>query len=90
MLVAMPKQKSPQPTAREVFARNLRRARRLQDLTQEALALEAGMPRAYVSRAERGMINVSIDNADALSQAVGVPLRDLVDPAKFAGLDDPS
>ena len=68
----------------------MRRARRLQDLTQEALALEAGMPRAYVSRVERGTINVSIDNADALSQAVGVALRDLVDPTKFAGLDEPS
>lgn len=84
----MPKQKSPPLTAREVFARNLRRARRLQDLTQEALALEAGMPRAYVSRVERGTINVSIDNADTLSKAVGVPLRDLVDPDKFAGLDE--
>lgn len=77
----------PQPTAREVFARNLRRARRLKDLTQEGLALDAGVPRAYLSRVERGTINISIDNADALSRALGVPLHDLVDPGKFLGLD---
>ncbi len=78
----MPK-KPPVPTARETFARNLRRARRLRDVTQEALALEAGMPRAYVSRVERGTINISLNNAETLSKAVGVPLRDLVDPEQF-------
>ena len=81
--------KSPPPlTARQVFARNLRRARRLKDVTQEMLAVEAGMPRAYVSRVERGNINISMDNADALAAAIGVPLRDLVDPTKFPGLDE--
>jgi transcriptional regulator with XRE-family HTH domain len=83
----MPRTKS-QITAREVFARNLRRARRLKDLTQEGLALDAGVPRAYLSRVERGAINISIDNADALARALGVPLHELVDPAKFHGLDE--
>lgn len=83
----MPEHKSP-ASAREVFARNLRRVRRLKDMTQEVLALEANMPRAYVSRVERATINISIDNADALAKAVGVPLRDLVDPDKFQGLED--
>lgn len=78
----MPK-KPPVPTARETFARNLRRARRLRDVTQEALAHEAGMPRAYVSRVERATINISIDNAATLALALGVPLRDLVDPNQF-------
>ena len=87
MLLAMPKPK-PLLTSREVFARNLRRARRLRDVTQETLALDAGVPRAYLSRVERGTINISIDNADALSRAIGIPLHDLVDPAKFAGFDD--
>lgn len=75
-------------TAREVFARNLRRARRLKDMTQESLAIDAGVPRGYLSRVERGTINISIDNADALSRAIGVALHDLVNPAKFVGLDE--
>jgi len=41
------------------------------------------MPRAYVSRVERATINISIDNAATLALALGVPLRDLVDPNQF-------
>lgn len=78
----------PIPTAREIFARNLRRARRLKEVTQEGLALEAGVSRAYLSRVERGTINISFDSAEALSKAIGVSLRDLVDPLQFQGLDE--
>ncbi|WCM94076.1 helix-turn-helix domain-containing protein [Acidovorax sp. NCPPB 2350] len=77
----------PLPTSREIFARNLRRARRLKDLTQESLSLDAGVPRAYLSRVERAAINLSIDSADSLARAIGIPLHELVDPAKFQGLD---
>lgn len=81
--------KPPKPlTAREVFSRNLRRARRLREMSQEDLALEAGMTRAYLSSVELGKRNISIDNLGLLADAVGVPLRDLVDPEKFKGLDD--
>lgn len=73
-------------TAREVFARNLRKLRRLQELSQEALALEAGMSRTYVSEIEKGDRNVSIDNMGALADALGVPLKDLVDPGYFNDL----
>jgi transcriptional regulator with XRE-family HTH domain len=73
-------------TAREVFARNLRKLRRLQELSQEALALEAGMSRTYVSEIEKGDRNVSIDNMGALADALGVPLKDLVDPEYFNDL----
>lgn len=81
--------KPPEPlTAREVFSRNLRRVRRLREMSQEDLALEAGMTRAYLSSVELGKRNISIDNMGLLADAVGVPLRDLVDPEKFKGLDN--
>ena len=81
--------KPPRPlTAREVFSRNLRRARRLREMSQEQLALEAGLTRAYLSGVELAKRNISIDNLGLLADAVGVPLRDLVDPEKFKGLDD--
>jgi transcriptional regulator with XRE-family HTH domain len=70
-------------TARKVFARNVRKLRRLQEVSQEALALESGLSRTYVSEIERGERNVSIDNMGALADALGVPLKDLVDPAYF-------
>lgn len=67
-------------TAREVFARNVRKLRRLQELSQEGLALQAGLSRTYVSQIERGERSVSIDNMGALADALGVPLKELVDP----------
>jgi len=73
--------------AREVFAHNLRRARRLRDISQEALGLQAGLSRTYVSEVERGERNISIDNMGALAEALGVPLKHLVDPEMFQLLD---
>jgi len=75
-------------TARAVFARNLRRARRNRDITQEVMAFDAGLTRAYVSSVERGVRNISIDNMALLADAVGVPLKDLVDPEQFKDPDD--
>jgi transcriptional regulator with XRE-family HTH domain len=74
------KKSPPKLSARLVFARNLRQIRRLKDLSQEALALNADLSRTYVSGVERGDRNISIDNMDSLAVAVGVPLKELVDP----------
>jgi len=74
-------------TAREVFARNLRRARRIKDVSQEELGLRAGLSRAYVSSVEGGGRNISVDNMGLLADALNLPLRDLVDPDKFKGLE---
>jgi transcriptional regulator with XRE-family HTH domain len=87
MLAVMKTQKKPS-SAREIFGRNLRRARRLKDVSQEELALRADLSRTYVSEVERGIRNVSIDNMGLLAQALGVPLRDLVDSAMFDVLDE--
>jgi transcriptional regulator with XRE-family HTH domain len=75
-------------TAREVFARNVRRVRRLKDISQESLALDLGMSRPYLSSVERRTRNVSVDNMGRLAEALGVPLSDLVDPDKYKGLDE--
>lgn len=88
MKLAVMKKPTQPPSAREVFGKNLRRARRLKDVSQEELALRADLSRTYVSEVERGVRNVSIDNMGLLAQALGVPLKDLVDPALFRALDD--
>jgi len=82
MLCPMGKASKPM-SAREVFARNLRQSRRLKDLSQEALALQAGLSRTYLSEVERGTRNIAIDNMGLLAETLGVPLRDLVDPGMF-------
>lgn len=73
-------------SAREVFAQNLRRARRLREISQEALATRAGLSRTYVSEVERAGRNVSIDYMGLLAQALNIPLHDLVDPDLFVGV----
>jgi transcriptional regulator with XRE-family HTH domain len=75
-------------SARDVFARNLRRVRRAREMSQEALGLEAEITRPYISSVELGRRNISIDNMGRLADALRVPLRDLVDPDKFTDLDE--
>lgn len=79
---------SKSQTARKVFAQNLRRVRRLKDLSQEALALQAGLSRTYVSEVERAERNISIDNMGLLADALQVPLHDLLNPEMFKGLEN--
>lgn len=86
MLAVMKKSIKSLP-ARAVFGQNLRRARRLKDISQEDLALGADLSRTYVSEVERGIRNVSIDNMEQLALAIGVTLSDLVNPEMFAALE---
>lgn len=57
---------------RDVFARNLRKARQERGLSQEALAYEAGVDRTYVSALERGVYGATIDMVDKLAMVLGV------------------
>ena len=66
-------------SAREVFARNVRRARRWKEISQESLALDAGLSRPYVGQIERAERAVSIDIMGQIAGALGVALSDLVD-----------
>jgi transcriptional regulator with XRE-family HTH domain len=52
-------------------ARNLRRLRVRLELSQEALAVDAGIDRTYVSRLERGLENPTVAVLERLSVALG-------------------
>lgn len=78
-----PTQKTPPLTARQIFARNVRRYRRIHDISQEQLALMAGMSRSYVSGVEREERNISIDNMGLMADVLGIALKDLLDPTLF-------
>ncbi|MBI3921711.1 MAG: helix-turn-helix domain-containing protein [Armatimonadetes bacterium] len=55
------------------------RTRRLQvGLTQESLALEAGLNRTYISDVERGSRNLSLDTIQRLARALDIPLSRLL------------
>jgi len=60
------------PSARRIFAENLRKARLAKGLSQEDLAELANLHRTYVGSVERAERNVSIDNIERLAIALGV------------------
>ncbi len=67
-------------TLRLVFARNIRLARIHIGLSQEGLAAEAGLDRAFVGTLERGQRNISIDNVELIANAIGIAAHELLDP----------
>jgi transcriptional regulator with XRE-family HTH domain len=64
---------------RQIFADNLRRARELKGMSQEALADAAGIDRTYVSALERGLYSVSLDTLEKLASALNVTPSWLLD-----------
>jgi transcriptional regulator with XRE-family HTH domain len=63
---------------RQIFAENLRRARRRNDLSQEALADLAGIDRTYVSALERQVYSASLDTIEKLADVLGTEPADLL------------
>ncbi|WP_342214150.1 helix-turn-helix transcriptional regulator [Aminobacter anthyllidis] len=67
---------------RSVFGLNLQRRRRERRLSQEQLARLAGCARAYLSGAEAGRRNATLDMVEALATVLEVEPADLLkDPA---------
>lgn len=56
----------------ETFGRNVRQTRKSKGWTQEQLAFEAGVKRAYLSEIENGQRNVSLDVVEKLATALDV------------------
>jgi transcriptional regulator with XRE-family HTH domain len=65
---------------REILARNLRRQRNIQGLSQEELAHRADLDRTYISALERSVYAASIDVLDRLAKVLGVEAADLLKP----------
>lgn len=63
--------------ARELVAWNLRRLRVARGLAQEALAVDAGIDRTYVSRLERNLENPTVAVLERLAKALGVEIVEL-------------
>ncbi|MBG1233489.1 helix-turn-helix domain-containing protein [Aestuariivirga litoralis] len=62
---------------RKIVGLNLKRIRVEQNITQERLALEAVIDRAYVGRIERGLENVTLDRLETLAGVLKVPVSAL-------------
>jgi transcriptional regulator with XRE-family HTH domain len=60
---------------RALVAWNLRRIRVTQGVSQERLAFDAGIDRAYVGGIERQSENPTVDVLDKLATSLGVPIE---------------
>lgn len=65
---------------------NVRRHRKLKGLSQERLALDAGMERSYVSDLERGMRNPSVRALGRLADALSIEPSVLLDREGSEGI----
>jgi transcriptional regulator with XRE-family HTH domain len=60
------------------FGKRLRAIRKNKGISQETLALDAGLDRSYVGGVERGERNISLENMEKLAKALGITLAVLV------------
>ncbi|MDB5584486.1 MAG: putative HTH-type transcriptional regulator [Bradyrhizobium sp.] len=63
--------------AKELVAWNVRRLRVARGVAQEALAVDAGIDRTYVSRVERNMENPTVAVLERLAKALDVEIVEL-------------
>lgn len=64
--------------ARALVARNLRRLRVARGLSQEQLAVDAGIDRTYVGRLERGRANPTVAVLERIAAALEAPIVELL------------
>lgn len=63
--------------ARSLLGWNMRRMRSERGVSQERLAADSGIDRAYVSELERGVVAASVDILDRLASILDVPVAAL-------------
>jgi transcriptional regulator with XRE-family HTH domain len=68
--------------ARHILARNLRRLRRAQKMTQEQLANAAGLRQALISELESGKLDVRIDTLSRVATALDSSMAELFDETR--------
>lgn len=63
--------------AQVLVSRNVRRLRVQKGLSQEALAVDAGIDRTYVSRVERGLENPTVAVLEKFAKALDAEITEL-------------
>jgi len=57
---------------------NIRKLREKKGWTQEELAFEAGLHRAYIGQIERGEKNIGLVNLEKIAKALGIRVSELI------------
>jgi len=61
-----------------IFGENVRKYRRLLDISQEELAFRADLHRTYIGMIERAEKNITLVNMEKIAKALKVPIEDLI------------
>lgn len=67
----------PRSLRHAAFGNAIREIRHRQNVSQEDLALTAGLDRAYMGGIERGERNPSLTNVFKIADALGVPVSEI-------------
>ncbi|MHC4508867.1 MAG: helix-turn-helix domain-containing protein [Planctomycetota bacterium] len=73
------KKSSKRDAVLKKLGRNVRAVRRMRGLSQESLALAAGLDRSYVGGVERGERNIAVVNLLRLAKALAIPASTLLE-----------
>ena len=61
-----------------IFGENVRKYRRILDISQEELAFRADLHRTYIGMIERAEKNITLVNMEKIAKALKVPIQDLI------------
>lgn len=61
------------------FGRKVRETRIKQNLSQEKLAIKAGVHRTYIGMIERAEKNITLENIEKVAKALGLRVKELFD-----------
>ena len=61
-----------------IFGENVRKYRRILDISQEELAHRADLHRTYIGMIERAEKNITLVNMEKIAKALKVPIEDLI------------
>lgn len=62
---------------RNVLANNIQNLRRKRNLKREELSLMLGFDNSYISKLEKGKINITIDKLDLIANYFSVNIKEL-------------
>ena len=72
----------PEAIFSDSFAFVVKRHRETQRISKAVLAERSGLHQTYIGLLERGKSNPTLDTANSLAEALGVPLENLISEAQ--------
>ena len=60
------------------FGLNVRQVRNERNISQDQLAMRAGIDRSYMGRIERGQVNITLEKVYRLADALDCPIQELI------------